>query len=465
MSGLLTSGLIKPNVGGAPLTYAQEVLADAPWAYWPLSTAPSGVSPDASGNGHDFSVTGTPVFTGAQLLKNVAGASMVVSANGQSLSCTYDAAILGGSLTAEMWFEPTNLATGQPKGLFQWGNSELALTPRAGDSGVAFGKMQSYIGGSVRTTPIAVVSANGVIHHMVMVYDHVTGTTSYYVNGAFLTSVTGAAGAFNPTVGQLLRYPFDFGSGRETFGRHGHLALYKGVLSAARILAHYTAAGGVNIPDQAYRTVVQGDGLTQFWTMTELTTGGSPVPNIAPSGSAGSMQTPGSGWTAPGAAIFSGLGSSVDFGGGSAVYVFASPPALTTASFEIFIRPTNIGTGNKGIWDQNNGTRYARITAAGALEIQFPGATLTSANGLLANNTEYHIVVTYNSSTGAIVGYINGTSVVTGTATTGSSVGGFLRWPWAVANGNELAGRISHLAMYPLVLSPTQVAAHYAARN
>lgn len=171
------------------------------------------------------------------------------------------------------------------------------------------------------------------------------------------------------------------------------------------------------------------------------------------------------------APIGPGLGNSVNFNGISGVYGFLTGnPGGGDVTIEWVFKPSNLVAGSpKGVIDFNNDARMIRISdtgqPGGAFQLKLGTTTLTTTGGLVANGNAYHCAATYTSSTGAVLLYVNGTQVYSGTTTTTAFVtgSGFIRLPWNNANGREIAGPFSDVAIYQSVLSPTRISAHFLA--
>lgn len=216
----------------------------------------------------------------------------------------------------------------------------------------------------------------------------------------------------------------------------------------------------------SYDSEVLADSPYAYWKLVGLGASDGNVPDSSGGAQTANPQVAGSGYTVAQAAIFPNSVESVDVAGTSGRYFHHNiTGGLTTYSVDLLMRPTGIGSGTKGAW-AFGGSRHIGVTAAGALALRLDGGTeVTSANGLLANNTSYHVMATYNHTTGAIRGYINGVEVINVTGSAATVGNDYVRFPWRAGDGNELAGRYSHVAVYPSVLSAARAAAHYAAAS
>lgn len=215
-----------------------------------------------------------------------------------------------------------------------------------------------------------------------------------------------------------------------------------------------------------YASEVAADTPWAYWKLGEAS--GSFIDSSG-NGFTGDVQTAGVELRSQ-APLGAGLGNSTDLNG---TYIHAvGNPGGGSVSIEWVFRPSNLVGGTpRGVIDFNNEARMIRISdasqPAGAFQIKLASGTttLTTSGGLVANGNTYHCVVTYNTTTGAVLLYVNGTQVYSGTAATGGFVtgSGFLRFPWNNSNGREIKGPFSDFAIYQSVLSPTRVTAHFNA--
>jgi hypothetical protein len=135
---------------------------------------------------------------------------------------------------------------------------------------------------------------------------------------------------------------------------------------------------------------------------------------------------------------------------------------------EAWVYPTNI-TGTRPIVSKMSATRgYSLELVSGRASFRLFNAAGTAetvtGTTTLSLNTWYHIVGVRNTVTGKLHIYVNGNeesdAVFTGalgTSTTAFYVGR--------NNTAYFAGRIDEVAVYNYILSPTRIAAHYAART
>jgi len=228
----------------APITFATEVLADGPIAYWRLGEAPGSASAaDAAGNANNGTYSGgitlgQPGFHGgdtAALFDGVTGRIVIPDSN----------VLNPPNITMEAkvrWDGPNDL---QQRILEKSSFAELA---QYGLSILPDGHVQVEIRTSSATTSVDVksigVAAQGAETHIVATYDG--AFIRIYLNGVLDPSETAAPGSISPKPPDPAN-PTASGVGignqidrdRPFKGLIDEIALYPTALSPARILAHY----------------------------------------------------------------------------------------------------------------------------------------------------------------------------------------------------------------------------------
>ena len=250
------------SAGPASADYKDEVLADSPIGYWRLGEAAGAASAvDASGNDRhldytlfldgDFGQEGaiiddldtaarfTPTPGANAPAGNPSTHPSVVSPNSTDFGFAAAA-----SFTLEYWIKalPGNASTNSA-GILVKGYSTIQTTPwylsRYNQGAVDFFLRD------INNTSIFVDSASGVAdgvwHQVVCVYDSAAAEIQIYIDGALEASAGGIpADAYSTnaepfTLANHLNRAFD--------GWLDEVAVYDKALSAARIAAHYDAAG------------------------------------------------------------------------------------------------------------------------------------------------------------------------------------------------------------------------------
>jgi hypothetical protein len=229
--------------------YAAIVLADSPWAYWPLNETSGTTAVDATGNGRDATITGGSGYTrAAAAVAAYLGPSTTF--NGTDLRYTVTSgAPMDADWTMEGWYKPTNWTAGTPKGLWQYGSSSDGhWMARHSDSGLptgAFQVVRASSGGGTNTT-ISGEERNNLPNHVVVT---LSGTTAkVYLNGVLVdTWATTANAAGNAE----LFWGWCYSDGRRTVGEMQHLAIYTSALTQAQIEEHYIAGMAGSAPTAA----------------------------------------------------------------------------------------------------------------------------------------------------------------------------------------------------------------------
>lgn len=211
----------------------------------------------------------------------------------------------------------------------------------------------------------------------------------------------------------------------------------------------------------SFDTEVLADAPYAYWKTTGLTAGASVAPDLSGHGNDANFQDPAAGWAIGGAAIFPGVPESLTWAGASGKYLYFNAGTLSSFSIEVLMEPGSLG--HAGVWDQNGAGRFFNVSASGVLSFKPDGNTYASAAGAIAAGVAQHVVASYDTTTGAYAAWVNGVSVLSGTGTPGASGNSYMRFPWYLTDGNEMAGLFAAWAIYPTALSSGRVAAHYAA--
>jgi hypothetical protein len=219
------------------VTYAEEVMADSPVAYWRLGDA-TGVSTavDASGTGkHAAIVQGlNPQQTGA-LVGDWDTAYAVTSGAGTAGYARVGSVGLGDAMTVEFWFQHLAPGAVAQHALVAWSNSGAAWWVK-------------FLNGKITThqntagTQFSVTSktyADSLWHHFVWARSAAGPTTGAVYLDATLATGTVTSSLPTPGVHSLALFSFNGAQGFE--GTMDEVALYPAALSADRVLAHYRA--------------------------------------------------------------------------------------------------------------------------------------------------------------------------------------------------------------------------------
>lgn len=214
----------------AQARYQREVMRDTPRAFWPLQDA-SGNPVDVSGNGLNMTtIVGTPDYrqTGP-----FGDDYSILTASGESIATSTQVSVVQNDFTMEMWLYIEAVASGDRLVLHNGGaggaSSGWGIRMDTGD------RFCGLAGGIAEQT----VRGIGLFTWTHLVVQRVSTDSNrwkYYQNGNLTLA---NAGTTNPNAP----------SGITQFGdtnlqiRSAYIAIYETALSAARILAHYNAAG------------------------------------------------------------------------------------------------------------------------------------------------------------------------------------------------------------------------------
>lgn len=232
-------------------TYAATVLADSPLAYWRLGDGLTFVAADSSGNSRDSSYGTTSGGAAGLLIGDADGCR-------DSVGCTIaDAAWMNvNSISLELW---VNLnAANFNKGLFSrfntGGGQDWLIWMNVTGTGKIGVRFINAAGSQVNlewsTTPTP-----GTTYHVVATYT--SGSAILYINGVAVDTQTSLTGNLRQSACAIDVGTYSSGG---TFGANSKFdeaAIYDGVLSPTRVLAHYNA--GINPT-----TVIEGTASATF---------------------------------------------------------------------------------------------------------------------------------------------------------------------------------------------------------
>jgi hypothetical protein len=221
-----------PSPTSAPVSYQNAVLAQSPFEYLQLADTSAPTALDSSGNNENGTYVGAVTFGVTGPLQNAP--SSAISLAGGTASAGVQVpnpnAFAGTSYSIELWVDPAP-SSGY---MALWGYN---ATHRLLLSGT--GQLLSQLSGNFFSKGTL---ARNVWHQVVFVYDGSAQTATYYVDGAFDSSVavSNSSAAFTSAyyVGQ-----FNTGTSYKWNGRLAQLGFYLSALTAAQVAQHYSAAG------------------------------------------------------------------------------------------------------------------------------------------------------------------------------------------------------------------------------
>lgn len=290
------SGSVSPT--GSATTYASTVLSDAPSRYYRLGDPSGTIAADSSGAGNSGAYQ-SGSFQGATSMIGSDSADLATSFNGASGVVTAPSvSALAGDNTrsVELWFKAANSSQ---QVLFDSGAASttgqgflIGITQDGGISGVSPNTAGVYVTFNNDTVFVpGLHPGDGHTHHLVVTLQGTTlfvyfddATASGFVNGGGSWSALTTQPFTLPTAPSSTANSIDIGSGRSQVAGVGstffagiidEVAIYPIALSAARVNAHFVAAG--DGPPSAPGTPSATGGANQAtitWTAA--------VPNGAP---------------------------------------------------------------------------------------------------------------------------------------------------------------------------------------
>ena len=241
------------------MAYQDEVLADGPSGYWRMNETSGGTAFDSSGNNWGGLYNGGYVLNQPTMV----GGGVSAYLNGQPgtyVGVTDNAALFGtASITVECWVYPSAPLVSGSFVNRRNGSNVGGFTLEANPNGTQF---FANVGGTW-------YAANGprvtlwAWNHVVGVFT--SGRHELWLNGKLFALTT--AGVLNNPAGPItLEFGRNIGGGQLFTGRMDEVAIYPTALTAARILAHYTA-GKITYPP-AYTAIMQ-DAPVGYWRLDE----------------------------------------------------------------------------------------------------------------------------------------------------------------------------------------------------
>jgi Concanavalin A-like lectin/glucanases superfamily/Glucose / Sorbosone dehydrogenase len=242
LDGCVISGRLSKLSPSPPATgpYRDAILADSPRAYWRLAEASGTSAADSSGNNRTGTYLNTPALSQPGALAGDANTAVGFNGSDEYVNVPYNAALNPAAFTVEAWANVTggagtfrslvtsrDYAPGNARGfvLYAAPDNTWQFWTGSGDWNVVYGP------------PVVLNQWT----HLVGTYD---GTTArLYVNGILAAS---------KTMGYLAnaQRPLRIATGKSEAaaqyflpGRVDEVAVYGSALSAARVQAHFAAAG------------------------------------------------------------------------------------------------------------------------------------------------------------------------------------------------------------------------------
>ncbi len=226
--------------------YSDTVLDDSPIGYWKLDQASGTTCTDSSGNGRNITYQGTPRYREAGPIDSDSSSYAIGfdAVNYENAWSSYVAWQTVASPSIEIWVKSSETLSAY-KTIFGFGSSNTLASYLlwVDASGYPQATVRDLYG-NTRTASGSVSILDGQFHHLVLACDALTSwNLKLYVDGAQVGSTT--APGYEGSIPQTANFRIgscDDQSTRALVGEYAHAALYNGQLSAARVLAHYSAA-------------------------------------------------------------------------------------------------------------------------------------------------------------------------------------------------------------------------------
>lgn len=233
--------IAQPSVGGT--YYPSVILADSPLVYYRLDEQSGPVAKDSSGHSNAGTYAGSGItYSEGGAIREDSDTSVLLDGSTGDIACPSGVAPPGSGFSVEAWVNlsnntftnlPTICSSANPSstqnGFSFW------LGQQAGQVNATIGNGSSH-GGPI--VPYLLVPGNW--YHLCLTYNGVTGVAEIYVNGRSIGSQVQSgpmAAASNAPI-----FGHQPGSSGDYFpGLLDEVAIYPTVLSADRVMAHYTA--------------------------------------------------------------------------------------------------------------------------------------------------------------------------------------------------------------------------------
>jgi PKD repeat protein len=453
--------------------YANDVLNAGAASYWRLNQA-AGVTTAADYIGSSDLTLGTGVTGGsAGAIIGDPDTASTFSGTTAGLGSTQTAAAAPNTFSIAAWFK-TTVKSGKIVG---YGNKATGSSTTY-DRHIyldSTGKLNFGVnnGAQTKITTAATGWNDGQWHFVV-------GTMSaagmaFYVDGKLVGTNSAV------TSGQSYNGYWRVGgdatwSGTAYFtGSIDDVAVYPTALTLTQIRQQLVDAGrpltGGFAPSDAYGSAVWNDSPGIYYRLDE--TSGSTATDLSGNTANGTFY--GSETLGTASAVTGPSGTGTTFSGttNSTLSNNASGTAPSVYSQELWFKTTStaggelIGFGNRQSGSSTSVDRIVYMNNAGKITFQVSPLltyTVASANGY--NDGKWHQLVATQGSGGMAL-YLDGQSVATNTQTSAKSLTGYWRIGGDLGSSTYrwFNGSLDEVAIYPSVLTPAQVAAHYAASS
>lgn len=222
------------------MTYASEVLADAPWGFWQLAETSGSTLADSSGNSRTMTITGAPTFAQPGPMASEPAILWPQNANPPTYYANTTATTNTGPVTAEAWVYLTSVPVNQTV-IMGCANTFNGSTTDKILSITTAGKVSWMVfSGSALTTLSSAALSLNVWHHVVAS----TGAAGTKIRVDKVTVGTGTpTTSFTSSGQQVLLHAAGSGYSTSRDISIAAPAFYAAQLSDTRTDAHYDASG------------------------------------------------------------------------------------------------------------------------------------------------------------------------------------------------------------------------------
>ena len=451
--------------------YSKKVIADGATDYWPLDEPSGTLAYDYAG----FS----DVDLASGVSRGAAGPIAPATAStfdGTSNGTSASRSMVSGptTFTASAWFRTTTTSGGKILG---FGNQQTTASTGYDRQIYMDNAGRVLFGVCSSTCPATVQSAktyNDGSWHLASA-SLGAGGLNLYVDGLLVGHRS------DITTGQALSGYWRIGgdntggwtnapSSNYFAGDISNVAIFPTVLSKSSVQAEFQSSGRIiPKPSDPYGLAVYNDSPTVFLRLNEAS--GTLANDSSGSGADGTYfggETLGAASPVTGPA-----GSAVAFNGiDGTVSTNVAVPGPSTYSEEIWFNTTTsqggklIGFGNAPSGRSSNYDRHVYMQNNGQLTFgTYTGQMNTATSSHSYNDGQWHYLVASQGADGMKL-YVDNALVATNPQTSAQAYSGYWRIGGDTSWGGSSAffnGTLDEAAIYPVVLTPSQIAAHYAA--
>ena len=477
----LTAGRVKEhyNLGKigkiTPESYEEQVLVDDPVAYWKLDESSGTTAVDATGNGHDGTISN--VGLNQQNLITTGNSANFDGASSRIDVSASPALALTGDVTVEAWLKMDQIPVDRYTILSYAGDLNFDTSDQniQYELRISNGKLEyshEFGPGTNQIYESTFTLFPNKTYHYVAVRDDSNKTVDFYIDGQKVDTYTYTNA---PDGGEAASLSIGVSNGPFYFldGLLDEVAVYSHTLTPQQIQAHYNLGKIGKTAPVTYEDYVKLDSPLGYWKLDE-TAGTTAIDSSGNSYDGIYTNSP-----VLGLQGINSEGSAVDFDGDNDYVELgnidaADPLALAGSSFtlEAWIKPDLTGDTYQRIIDKTTGGAGAggyamALSPGGRLFLYIDGNQFQTDVGVVYPGIWQHVIVTNNTETSSYQFYLNG-SAINGTLVTAPyqsppAVTSNMRLgTWNHSDAREYNGLLDEVAVYDYTLTPAQVQQHYA---